>query len=142
MVSGYSIPPIATALAMFSLGLFVLSRNIQSGVHRALFLQCLCHSVWLFTYGIMYSVDSAEVARSIVNIGYTAVIFIPVTFYHFIIHFLKIYSHKRWLVLSYITALGFAGTLWFSPYFVTEMTRYFWGFYHQEIGRASCRERV
>ena len=128
-MSGYSFPAVVVSLTMVSLGLFVLTRNAMSGVHRALFLQSLCLSLWLFSYGIMYSIQSAEVARSLVNIGYMAVIFIPVTFYHFIFHFLKLYRKRAWLVLAYLVSGLFTLSLWFSTYFVSGMERYLWGFY-------------
>lgn len=127
--SNYSIPAIVVATTMFSLGVFVLTRNSKSGTHRALFLQALCLSLWLFTYGLMYSARQSEIARALINIGYLAVIFIPVTFYHFAYHYVELYRHKKWLVIAYLVSGVFTSLLWFTDLFVSGMTRYFWGYY-------------
>lgn len=90
---------------------------------------CFCQVVWLLAYGLMYAQESVTAAQRFANIGYTGVIFIPVTYYHFVICYLRKKYLRWWLVPFYLITSGFVVMLWLSPFLVSGVQRYFWGFY-------------
>ena len=129
-MSLYSIPPILVAFACFALGVFALSKNLKSRVQQKYLQYSLVWGMWLFVYGIAYSQQSFALALLFLKIGYSAIIFIPISYYDFALNLLS--PHRRFmpsLWISYLVGFGFTLLLWLSPYFVSDLHHYFWGFY-------------
>jgi signal transduction histidine kinase len=68
-------------------------------------------------------------AALLVKVGYTGIIFIPFTFYHFVISFLGIKEEKRHVILFYVLGFAFIAALWKTDYFISGYYKYFWGYY-------------
>jgi signal transduction histidine kinase len=64
-----------------------------------------------------------------VPVGYTGIIFIPLTFYHFFIVFLKRKSEQLIIKLVYIFGFVFLFLNWFSLFFISGHYKYTWGYY-------------
>src|SRR3989338_968492 len=126
----YSIPPFLVSGAIIGLGTFVLFKNWRSRLHQTWFLVCLSAFTWLCAYAIMYLQDSSKtLALLCARIGYTGVTFIPIAFYHFALCVAKEAIRRRQLVAYYAVSLVLASAVWWTPWIISGMERYFWGFY-------------
>jgi len=125
----YSIFPFTAGFLILLLGLFVYLKNRKSLIHNTFGLFSLSISVWLITYSIAYNFYNKNIIYTLFKIGYTAVIFIPITWYHFISSFLNLKRERKWIFLSYITGGVFAYILNNTNLFMDGLYKYFWGYY-------------
>lgn len=125
----YSIPSFLGAIFALILGFLTYIKQHENSTNRAFARFSIVTFFWLFFYSLLYSTVDIEKAKFLIKIGYSAVIFMPVSFYHFTCSFLDLKSHRKILVFSYIVSLTFLFTLYFTDYFVDGVYQYFWGYY-------------
>ncbi|MEK7514427.1 MAG: ATP-binding protein [Patescibacteria group bacterium] len=127
----YSIAPFISAVLFLYLGLFVFSKNWKSLTHTTFFFVCLVTTIWEFSWSILFNIADPTAAMFIVRIGYTGVIFIPISLYNFFFTFLKPQQKFYRILLFFFYALSFffIAMLWSGTYFVSGIYNYFWGFY-------------
>ena len=125
----YSIPSLVSATIFFILGLFVFLKNIKSSVNRLFTLFCLVTFWWQFSWTILFNVQDKAIASFLVRFGYSGIIFIPITFFHFVVTFLKVKKENKLVLFSYIMGFGLLLSVWTSNFFVREFYTYFWGYY-------------
>lgn len=123
-------PQLLVAVFVFFLAFLVLRNNYKSGVHIGFFVATFSTSQWLFFYFLAYLTDAESIKYLYFKIGYTFVIFMVVSVYHFISAYLKL---KREVSLSYFCygiGLFFAISLWTTDYFISaDLIPYKWGLY-------------
>lgn len=125
----YSIPSLMAGGLTLILGTFVLRKSPQEKLNRLFFRFTLAIFIWLFVFGIGYSITDAKWALFVFRLAYLGVVFIPVLCLHFHLEFLGIYKPA---VIR--TLYGFSGLFLLlsqTPYFFTSVKPYFWGFYPQ-----------
>jgi len=125
----YSIPPLVSAVLFLFLGLFVLSRNLKAHSHIAFSLNCLVTFWWQFTWTILFNIKDPLLALVLVKVGYTGIIFIPITFWHFYVAFLKKEKEYNSVLTSYLIGFIFVLVLWLSNLYISGYYSYFWGYY-------------
>ena len=125
----YSIPPLVCATFAFFLGIFVYLHNRRAAKNISFALLCLTTFWWQFSWFILFNLRSDYWASYMVKIGYTGIVFIPFTFYHFVISFLGLQREKRKIVLFYILGFVFLLSVWWGKYFLSGYYNYFWGYY-------------
>lgn len=124
----YSIPSLLSAFSFFSLGTIVLLKSKERlSIRVAFMLQCLTSFWWQFSWFILFNTKSTIWASYLVKIGYSGIIFIPVTFFHFYIAYLN--KNKKWVNIYYFIAFGFLIILWATNAFINNYYTYFWGYY-------------
>ncbi|MCX5751667.1 MAG: ATP-binding protein [Candidatus Saganbacteria bacterium] len=128
-MSIFSLPPVVSACFFLVLGFFVLSNNYDSKVNRTFFLMCLSTFIWQFTWTVLFSMPTTRWVDVLVRTGYTGIIFIPITFFHFVANFSQSSKDKMLLLFAYLCGLFFLLTTWFTDFFIQGYYQYFWGSY-------------
>lgn len=128
----YSFPPLLCSLIALLLGAFVYSRNRHSIVNISFSLLCLTTFWWQFSWFILFNTQNEIIAHYLVKIGYSGIIFIPITFFHFVIYFFNLDKIKknRWFVyFAYFVGFIFVILLWKTDLLIKGYYKYFWGYY-------------
>jgi signal transduction histidine kinase len=125
----YAVAPFVSSLLFIALGLFVFLNNPKSFVNATFALTCFTTFIWQFSWFVLFNYGSESLAKSMVLVGYTGIIFIPLTFYHFYIVFLGRSSERIFIKLVYAIGFIFLSLNWFSPLFIKGYYRYSWGYY-------------
>lgn len=125
----YALPPLICAIISIFLGLFIFLRNKTSIVNIAFALLCLVTFHWQFSWFILFTFGGEKLASTLVKIGYVGIIFIPITFYHFIAAFLEKTKENKFVYFSYLLGFVFVYFLLATNYFVKGYYKYFWGYY-------------
>ena len=87
----YSIPSFFSSVIFIFVGVFVLRESKRSfPTTFAFFLNCFATFWWQFSWFILFNIYDAHFAKVIIKIGYSGIIFIPVTFFHFYSNYLNI----------------------------------------------------
>lgn len=125
-----TILPLLSGILVLLLGIFVISKNTKSKVHRIFLLQTISISVWLFGTFMMFISRTDEQAVFWDRFIYMGVSFIPAFMYHFSLVWAEKKGQRKWLGLSYILAFIFL-ILSQTKYFVDDVFRYSWGVHTQ-----------
>ena len=124
----YSIPPLLSALAFFSFGAIVVAKGREKvSVRIAFVLHCLMTFWWQFTWFILFNVKNPDLASILVKVGYSGIIFLPATFFHFYSAFLN--KDKKWYKFYYLLGFIFLIILWATNAYINNYYVYFWGYY-------------
>ena len=125
----YSLPPLISSILFLLLGAFCFFKNRKSIVNLTFGLLCIATICWQFSWFILFNTTNEKLANFIVKLGYTGIVFIPITFFHFFASLLKD-SKEKWLVsLSYLIGSIFILVLWSTNYFIDGFYKYYWGYY-------------
>ncbi|WP_022665243.1 HD domain-containing phosphohydrolase [Desulfospira joergensenii] len=118
--------PLFSSLLFLCLGItiYFLSR----GTLRKVFLRfCIITFHWQFSWFILFLLHSNEYSGLICRIGYTGIIFLPVSIYESVVHYLRLPKHHiRWV---YGLCLGFLASLWTTDYFIKGAYLQSFGYY-------------
>ena len=132
-LSFYSFPNIICSFILLLLGIFVFIKNKSLPSNRLFALFTLSSFTWLFMYGVSYFFLNETFAGTWLKIGYSGVLFIPSTIYHFIITILRQKEktkEKVFIRLFYLVSIICFIYLWSGEYFIKESYyHYFWGYY-------------
>lgn len=128
-MSFHSIFPFISAMIFLTTGLFCFFKNRKSIVNISFSILCLATFWWQFAWTILFSSKDTYLIETLVKIGYSGIIFIPIAFYHFIISFLDIKKEKRFLFVYYMIGFVFLTLLWKGYFFIDGYRRFPWGAY-------------
>ncbi|HEB76564.1 MAG TPA: hypothetical protein ENJ04_09455 [Nitrospirae bacterium] len=123
-----SILYLIAALTVVSHGVIVYLNNRRSGINRSLFLFCLASFLWLFFSFLAIYSDRYDRSLVLYRVCYVGVVFIPSTFYHFALEFVGRSSSSR-VAPRYIISGVFAYMVIGTPYMISGLFTYPWGFY-------------
>ncbi len=124
-----AISPLICSILFIALGLFVFLKNPRSHPNQAFGLMCLVTFWWQFSWFILFSFGTERLARVMIHVGYTGIIFIPYTFYHFFVVFLKRDKEKVLVSCAYLLGFIFLIFNWTSDLYIKGYYRYPWGYY-------------
>lgn len=127
----FAISVCCTSLFCLSIGLLVLSSNKKSATNITYFLITLATFLWLYSVSFLYTTENYQNALLLGKIKYMSVAFIPVFFYHFLVTFLEIKDSRQKVCLYffYAASLTFVTLIWFSPFMIDGLYKYYWGMY-------------
>ena len=125
----YAIPPFLTAAIFFLSGAFALYKDSKATASRSLAFLCATTFVWQFVIGMLLLTKDDQTATLWVKIVYSWIIFIPIAFYHFMIHFGSNRIARILLVICYVSGFFFLVLLWTTPYYIDGFYHYDWGYY-------------
>jgi PAS domain S-box-containing protein len=119
-----------TALAVFTLGVFAVSRERGSSVSVAFFFVTATISVWLFAYSGMYCATSEQIALWWAKFAYIGVTLIPAAAYQYSV--LVLQEDRKyekgalyvWIIGFFFLTLNLTTNLLFSTLY-----RYWWGWF-------------
>ena len=121
-----AILPLFSGILFLCLGgtVFFLSK----GRLRKVFLRfCFITFYWQLSWVVLFLLNSREYSDLICRIGYSGIIFLPLSGYETIVHYLKLPSkHIR---ILYIICFGFLVSLWTTDLFIQGAHRYAFGYY-------------
>jgi len=126
----YYMPPLITSLWFLFLGIFVFVKNKESNTNKCFMFLCLATFIWQFSWFILFSSMFKGLNTTIINIGYSGIIFIPIVYYHFLATFLNRQKKESLLInFSYFAGLIFLYLLWGTRKFISGSYDYYWGPY-------------
>lgn len=119
---------VAAAIIVFFSGVFIYSRNFFKKANLAFFLFSLAISCWLFFSFVSYA--SLDVSEKLFwfKVSYFGIIFIPITFFHFISNFTRGKYDSALLLMSYVIGFIVFFILLFDR-LIIGLHQYHWGFY-------------
>jgi signal transduction histidine kinase len=125
----YSIPPLMAVIVALLLGLLIYFKNRKSERNLAFALLCFSTVVWQLTWTLLFNIYDNEIAAILVKVGYSGIIFLPITIFHFAV---KYTEKKIDRIMSYI-AYAIGGllliVLWGTDYYIRGYYQYFFGYY-------------
>ncbi len=125
----YSLPPLITSILVLSFGFFVYSENKSKALNKIFFFLCFSSFIWLFSYSIGYGYKNEKIAFLWLKIGYSGVVFISITTFHYFVEFLKVKKIKNFVLLNYIAGVIYVILIWSSSSLIDGVSLFFWGFY-------------
>ena len=125
----HSLLTLIVGVLIFLLGIFVLSKNKNSSVNRSFFLFALALCFWLFFYFNLYLKTSYQDALIWAKLATSVVVFIPITFYQFVINFLNLRKEKKVLILLYLWSILFLVLLFKTNLVIKGVKLYYWGYF-------------
>jgi len=130
-MSLYSIPNICASIILSLLLIFVAVQTRERWNERIVSFLAFCFftAIWQFTYGVSYNMETEVEALKWLKIGYSGVIFMPVTYLHFVASFLRRGRLKTLIRICYVLSAIFLATLHINRLFLAGTYKYFFGFY-------------
>lgn len=132
-VSWYSLPPFAVGLTCLLVGVLVGLKGRPRPANFIYSLLTCSIAIWFIAYALAYSCHDPADALRWVKIAYIGIIFIPITFYHFVVTFLELRRERRWVIASYLLGMMFVLLDFGTDTFVSGLYHYPWG-YHTKVG--------
>lgn len=115
----YTLSGLFNALTGTLLGILLYKKNKNSKANKALALFCFSIAAWSYPYSLWPLMENKELSLFIFRALHFGAIFVPITYFHFVIIWLKIYKQKKWeMIIGYCLAIFFCFFV-FSPLFVT-----------------------
>jgi len=127
-MSFYSLPPLIIGIVHLIIVYFVIKTN-RSPANISFSLMCIGGSIWLFSYAALYNIADydSNFITFLCRLSYLGVTLIPIMYYRFVIHSLRIRSKIS--VYVYIIGSLFITISIFTPLIVNGAYKYFWGYY-------------
>lgn len=109
----YSISGLFNTVVSFSLGVYVLLKNPKSSVNKSLFFWCAALGSWSLFYFVWQLERDGERALLWTRLLMVGAIFVPITYFHLVITFLRNREriHHAFLLVGYVLALVFMALL-------------------------------
>ncbi|WP_299981695.1 HD domain-containing phosphohydrolase [Desulfobacula sp.] len=118
--------PLFAGIVSLCLGIVVY--YLSRGKIRRIFLRfCFITFYWQFSWVILFLSPNSEYADLICKIGYSGIIFLPLTCYETAAHYLKI--SKKDIFILYFVCFGFLFSLWRTDLFIQGHHLYWFGYY-------------
>jgi two-component system, NtrC family, sensor kinase len=124
----YFLPSLVISVFFILMGQFVLFQNPKSRTNISFSLLCFATFGWQFSWFLLFAFPNVFDIQTIIKLGYSFIIFIPITYYHFLVEFV----HKqtsRSLKVAYLIGIFSFITLWATPYLIDGNYKFFWGHY-------------
>ncbi len=125
-------------LGVLILSGLVLGKDPSKRLYQVVGLFGIASAVWSLGFAVLYSLKEAESALFWIRFYEMGLVFIPATFYHFVVTYIpqKRISWQRIVVrVGYFLSFIFLLLIW-TPFFASGVSQYSWGFY-PTVGVAS-----
>lgn len=125
----YSILPALVSLVFLGYGAYVLGSRGASRAALTFFLVCLTTFSWQFCWAILFQLRDPDQAIVLARIGYTMILFLPTTLYHFVIALTRRRADMAGVHLSYLIATVLVLALFSGTSVIRGVNLTFFGFY-------------
>jgi hypothetical protein len=92
-------------------------------------LWCFSTWYWQLCWTVLFSTRSPVLIPLLIRAGYSGIVFIPVTLYHFVVSFLRRDDQMKKVRFSYILGIFFSVVVWVDSVFVKGYATHQWGYY-------------
>jgi len=124
-----SIPPLLSGTFALTLASFVFLKNPRSPLNRTFSLLCFQTFFWQACWFMTYFFHEPFQKDLIIRAAWITVVFIPFTYYEFVVRFLGLGEELRWVRWTYIFASVFLVLDWSSDLFIAGYQDFWWGYY-------------
>lgn len=121
-INFYAITGAINAIAGATIGLFVYLKNRKADTNRRFALFCLSAAVWSFAYFFWQVAQTKEMALFWARGLMAGAIFIPITYFHFVVAFLQQQQKRKKLLIAGYALCLFFFLINFTPLFVKDVT--------------------
>lgn len=127
----FAIPVLVVSTLLLLIGIFVLTQNPKASSNLSFFVICVCSCIWLYGMSLVYCSRTEVLAHN----WYQYFTFFGVTNIAPSIYFFSaawsgtLRKKKKWVASGYLGALIFFLASALSPYGISGIREYFWGFY-------------
>ena len=128
-MSYYAISPFLCAILALLLGIFTFTRNPKSPINRTLALLCYETFHWQACWFSIYYATTDIQRDFIVKFGFSLILFIPFTYYHFAARYLTLKKEIKWVRFFYSVGFIWLILLWTTNLFITGHQKFNWGSY-------------
>ncbi|WCM18726.1 ATP-binding protein [Paraburkholderia bryophila] len=98
----YSLLPAFVSALFLALGIYVLTTEGRTRVSVPFVVMCATTFAWQGIWAFLFQTNSADTAALLVKVGYLFILFLPTTFYHFVIEMVSCRSERSLLQVSYV----------------------------------------
>lgn len=126
-MSLYAIPPLLGTLAFATLGLFIFFHPPHTKEKKLFSVLCLETFIWQVIWFISFFSPSLKFTDFLAKFAYLGITFIPFSFYHFIVEFLKAKEEKRYLFSFYTLGTFLVLLIFPTNLFVSGHRHFSWG---------------
>lgn len=117
------------SIIVFSFSTFVYLHNRNSKVNSSFAIFGFTITVWLFFSSLAYVYDEEMFILQLFRMSYVGIVFIPITFYHFVFNFLKKEKGRIVVKINYAIGTIFMVLICNHSYFISGLWRFPWGYY-------------
>jgi len=125
----YSILPAFVSALFFGFGVYVLLTEGVTRVSVPFALMCATTFIWQGVWAFLFQIADPRLADYLVRLGYLFILFLPTTFYHFVIEVSARRGERPFLIASYAVSFVLAALLLFTPLVVDGYGTFFFGRY-------------
>lgn len=125
----YAISPFFCAIFAFLLGILVLLKNFKSPINRSFALLCFETTHWQICWFISYYFTTSAQKDFIVRLAFMVILFVPFTYYHFIVQFLRVKKEILWSKVFYFISSIWLILIWTTKWFIVGYQQFWWGYY-------------
>ncbi|WDD93711.1 ATP-binding protein [Burkholderia sp. FERM BP-3421] len=125
----YSLLPAFVSALFLGFGTYVLITEGATRVSIPFAVMCVTTFVWQGTWALLFQATSPDLAGLLVKIGYLFILFLPTTFYHFVVEVVARRDERPLLLASYALSAVLAVLLVTSNEVVDGFGSYFFGYY-------------
>lgn len=124
--------PLLSAVFVFGMGIFALSRYVNNRRELELVLALFCGSITVWLFGTFMMFISVTDAKAIFwdRFVYAGVVFVPTLMHHFSISFTENESQRKYLKYGYLISIAFL-ILSQTDLLVKDLYKYKWGSHSQ-----------
>lgn len=104
-------------------------RNFKSPINRSFALLCFETTHWQICWFISYYFTTPAQKDFIVRLAFMVILFVPFTYYHFIVQFLRVKKEILWSKVFYFISLIWLILIWTTKWFIVGYQQFWWGYY-------------
>lgn len=125
----YSLLPAFVSALFLGFGAYVLVTEGFTRVATPFIAMCGTTFVWQATWAFLFQTTDPQVASELVKIGYLFILFLPTTFYHFVVEVAAARAEKWLLTVSYGLCAALAVLLLSGNEVIDGFRSFFFGYY-------------
>ena len=119
----YAVSGLVNFITSTFLGVFILIKTHRSKTNRLFAYFCFSVSLWSFFYCLWLSTPNKFLAEYYLRTLMIPAFFMPITFIHFIFHFLRITPNPRFIPINYALTIIFMLSV-YSPLYANNIGRF------------------
>ncbi len=125
----YSLLPALVSGLFLAYGIYVLAAKGVNRITCSFFILCIATFFWQGTWAVLYQVENAKTADSLIKIGYFLILFLPTSLYHFLAEISNKRGEYRWIAASYGLSAALSILTLSTTWVIDGYYTYFWGYY-------------
>lgn len=124
----YAIPNFIVSLAIFILGVFILSKGTRKETNVYFGFCAFSTSIWIFFAALAYMCRNETVAFFWARFSYIGVTFISASIYAFSVAYLGLRNQRKFVIAAFILSGCFC-VISQTSWMIRAVREYFWGYY-------------